>query len=75
MAKEKSPKAEFMSRRVPLASSIFILASLFLSLFFLSPNLSGNAIGSIDLNTTNWIGIVLFAMALIVLFGYSLRRR
>jgi len=53
-------------------TTVFFIALVF-GLFFLSPNLTGNVIAGSEINTTNWIGGILFVLGLVGLFMLRLR--
>ena len=51
------------------------LASFLLSLFFLSPNLTGNIIGSISYSDSGILGIFFFICSLVCAFVYCRKKR
>ena len=65
---EDSGKVE----QILLIASAFV--SLMVSLFFLSFNITGNAINSLNKTSSNVIGIVLFVLALAGFFIYSKKK-
>jgi len=56
-------------------SSFFVIAGVLGGLFFLSPNLTGNAIAEISKTSTNWIGISFLFIGLISAGFYFTRAR
>jgi hypothetical protein len=64
VSKEKSKKS--LEKRAEGSAAII---SLFLSLFFLSVNLTGNFIG-INPTSSNWIGVTLFIIGLVGAIAY-----
>ena len=46
----------------------FSILGIFLGLFFLSPNLTGNAISNMTTQTASWIGAVLMVIGIIALY-------
>jgi hypothetical protein len=44
------------------------------AIFFLSPNLTGNVIGSLNQTSSNWVGAVFFIVGLVGAFIYFRKR-
>jgi hypothetical protein len=54
-----------------LARRWFGIICLLIGLFFLSPNLTGNAIGNLATSTSNWVGGILFISGLIGIYFFK----
>ena len=54
---------------------VLTIVGLCTGLFFLSPNLTGNAIGDLTNSTSNWIGGVLFVFGLIGVFTFFKKKK
>lgn len=63
---------EVISRRTTLFLSS---ASFFLSLLFLSQNITGNVVANFSTNGANWIGGIFFILAIIGFLVYVQRRK
>ena len=61
----KSPRNKL--EKTAITSAII---GLIIAIFFLSPNLTGNAIGDLTNYTSNWIGGILFIVGLICVFTF-----
>lgn len=70
LKKELQKKSKNLEHR--LETSIVI--SLLGSMFFLSPNITGNVIGNLNQTSSNYIGVTLFILGLIASFAYFKRR-
>lgn len=57
-------------KRSPLENFVIAIAvvSLIGSIFFLSGNITGNAVGGLNQASLNWIGILLLVMGLVEVF-------
>ncbi|MAG78792.1 hypothetical protein CMI40_00245 [Candidatus Pacearchaeota archaeon] len=64
------------TKTVESRASLAILAigSFIVALFFFSVNITGNAIGNLAYNTSNWIGLILFVLGLVLAFFYFKKR-
>ena len=58
-----------------IVSSSMAVVGILTGLFFLSSNLAGNVIGSLNQTSSNWIGGVLFIIGLVGAFAYFRRRK
>jgi hypothetical protein len=65
--KEVNPKRIFLSKKSleQRLSAIITIVGIGASLFFLSSNVTGNAIGNISRSSGSWIGIILFVIGLV----------
>jgi len=63
---------EVISRRATLFLSS---ASFFLSLMFLSQNITGNVVANFSTNGANWLGAILFILAIIGFLSYSQKKK
>lgn len=64
---QEAQKKKSLEQRVSGATAILGIAS---SLFFLSSNVTGNAIGNLSKSSESWLGIILFVIGLIGAVGY-----
>ena len=63
---------EIVSRRATLFLSS---ASFLLSLMFLSQNITGNVVANFSTNGANWLGGILFILAIIGFFVYTQKKK
>ncbi len=66
----REPEKEALEKRVTIPVIVLLIASL----FFLSTNITGNAIGSLPSSSSNILGIVLIIVA-IFLFVFGIKRK
>ncbi len=59
--KRKKPKLGLEHKTL----AVFIIAGILAGLFFLSPNFTGNVIGSLNQTSSNWLGAVLLVAGLV----------
>lgn len=55
--------------------SVIAIAGFWAGIFFLSPIVTGNAVGNLNQTSSNWIGGILFIVGLISAFVYFRRRK
>ena len=71
---QKLMKSGITSKKGGRTPPVFLLIFMLVGIFFLSPSLTGNAIGSLNQTSSNWIGGILFVIGLVASLIYFKRK-